>query len=1413
MGLTNKYTNFVVLKLYFMKTNKSKNRILNLKNLVLLLVLMPIIAFTHDSSEDVGLPNRRVSCFQEDKYGVMWIGTGRGLCRYDGYSYENFFHHYRDSTTIASDCVQGLFLDHDSMLWVATTEGISRYDYDKRQFENYYFAKGNLVCGFFGFFEYGDKLYTYGTGGLFIVNRNNHKLYPVNGLKNVIITCSVADNKGGMWLGGSGSSYIYYINLRNHKIVRKYIGHQINVKCMLLINKGKNNQRLFVGTEKGLFCIDTRNAKIVKDSSVPQYNGSVTFLHQLKRTLLIGTIYYGIKEYDLIKNSFTGQYTSTYFQSNASSHVTCYYVDRDKNLWLGTFDDGYKIDFNRKINTDQILNKLISGKFVTRISVDHYQNLWLGTRYSGLCYYNTKTHGCRWYTLENFEPFSRSNSNFIQSQYIDSTGKIWIACGTALISAKIAENGNLSPISWYNTYSDIVAIAEDYSHNIWLGSAQKGINVINTGKSDDGKKPLVLPSASRGNVTFILPLRSGKVIYSKFGSGLFVLDPSTGKSIQLIKNQKLKSYADRTVFIYADKQENLWLGTYGRGLIRYSLRNHSFNVYTMDDGLPCNDIVSITGDKTGCIWMGTAYGITRYNPKDKSFYTLYEQDGTGGNQFHEKSLCSLSDGTLFFGGNHGLTYFNSVNIASKIHQGNIVLEDLKVMNVSQRAGDPGSVLKRNIEETDKINLSYKQNSFSLDYTCLDYASQRKIDYAYKLEGFDKDWNYVGQQHRLTYSNLDAGNYTLYIKACLGKGAWNGQVRKLKIHVDVAPWLSLPAILLYFVIIACVIWFAIRTYMRIRISRLRLEMAEQKRRQDKELMSTKITFFTNISHELRTPLSMIYGPLSLISASKDTSPESRKLINIIKRNTERLLVLVDQLLDVGKIETQTLTLSVAECDVNAIVNSIMSNYSFLVEKKHLHVNCQFLPKEHASMLVDGDKIFKIVSNLLTNAIKYTDDNGYIEIALNDVKYLNSDDFNSSLIGKHCLVITVTDDGMGMPPEKMSELFGRYSRFSGKEKSSSVSGYGIGLNYVKNLVAIHHGDIYAKNGKEKGMTFEVALPVDADEYNEKEKSGVDQQQIFYMPDSADAEYSQSQKDSSKEETTIKVSAINENNEKRKVLIVEDNVELGHFIYQLLCKDYEVALAVNGQKGLDMAKKMVPDLIITDVMMPIMNGYELCKKVKTDIDLSHIPVIILTAKNMIQDQFEGYENGADVYINKPFLPAMLLKVIENIFHQQDLLRKTIMSEILDRSQELTPKEDNKVDEELQETNKKYLTISKPQKPQKEHTERQLLPVDKSFLEKLKKYLNDNISDPDLNVNTLGNEMCMSRTNFYRKVKALTGMTPNDLLQNYRLNRAVEYLKSRNYTMSEISEKVGFKTQSHFSTSFKKFIGMSPSEYLSEL
>ena len=1387
--------------------------IINLKNIVLLLLIsMPMNVLAHGSSEGMELPNRRVSCFQEDKYGVMWIGTGRGLSRYDGYGYENFFHHYRDSTTIASDCIQALYLDQDSVLWVATTEGVCRYDYDRHLFVNYYFKKNGDSFGFNGFFEYGDKLYAYGTGGLFIVNRNDHKLVSVKGLENVIITCAVADNKGVMWLGGSGSSYIYYIDLRSNKIVRKNMGQPIDVKCMLLINGGKNHQRILIGTGKGLVCIDTRTVEIVKDSFVPHYNGSVTFLRQLKRTLLIGTFYSGVKEYDLMENHFIGQYASSYVQTNKFPHVTCCYIDQNKNFWLGTFDNGYKIDFNRKINSDLILNKLILDKFVTRISVDHYQNLWLGTRYNGLCYYNTKTHTCRWYSLDNFEPFSRSNSNFIQSLFIDSTGKIWIACGTVLISGKIDDVGNIMPISWRNTYSDIVAITEDYSHNIWLGSAQKGISVVNLGSTEDGKKAFVLPSASRGNVTFILPLRSGNVIYSKFGSGLFILDPKTGKYSPLIGNRELRGYIDRTIFIYADDQENLWLGTYGRGLICYSLRNHSSKIYTMDDGLPCNDIVSVTGGKDGCVWMGTAFGITRFNPKDKSFYTLYEQDGTGGNQFHEKSLLTLSDGTIFFGGNHGVTYFNPLNIASKINYGNIVLEDLKVMNVSQRVGMPDCVLKRNIEETDKINLSYKQNSFSLDYTCLDYASQRKIVYAYKLEGFDKDWNYVGQQHRIAYSNLAAGNYTLYIKASLGKWAWNGQVRKLEIHVGVAPWLSWPAVLLYIVVIAFAILFATRTYMRIRISRMQLEVAERKRKQDRELMNTKITFFTNISHELRTPLSLIYGPLSLISMSKDTSPENKRLINVIKRNTERLLVLVEQLLDIGKIETQTLTLSVATCDVNAIVKDIISNCSFLIEKKQLHVNCQFLPKEKSHMLVDGDKIFKIVSNLLTNSIKYTEENGNIEITLSEENSLNSELFSSSLIGKHCLVITVTDDGMGMPPEKMSEIFSRYSRFNGKDKISNVSGSGIGLNYVKKLVEINHGDIFAKNGEEKGMTFKVALPVDAVEYNDKEKTGVAHQNIFSMPALTDVvPYHQGEHAKEEMVVTVESSDTNENNARRKILVVEDNVELGHFIYQLLSDDYQIVLAVNGKSGFDMAKEMLPDLILTDVMMPLMNGYELCHKVKNDINLSHTPVVMLTAKNMIQDQFEGYEQGADVYINKPFLPAMLLKVIENIFRQQDMLRKTIMNDILGMSQDKDSKGgDCKVVEVIKETDKKNLALSS--KSQK-NTERQLPPMDQAFLEKLKKYLNDNISDPDLNVNTLGNEMCMSRTNFYRKVKALTGQTPNDLLQNYRLNRAVEYIKSNNYTMNEISEMVGFKTQSHFSTSFKKFFGMSPSEYLSGL
>lgn len=1343
--------------------------------LIVLIITNALSASSQNSKETKDLiPNKHINAFSEDKSGYMWIATGRGLCKYNGYEYKNYYHILDDDTSLPSDFVTNLLLDSQSNLWITTTAGLCKYDYDVDAFISYSLSDSiRNICDF-GILEFGENIISYGVNGLKIVDEDIHNLTSVAGTENWLIGTLIADERGNLWAGCRGGQGI--LCLDKNFSVKKII--QLDKATEIYCSYKHKDGSIWFGTNQGIIVIDVDGQELKQYSDrdgIPIINQAVTFLFPAEENLLIGTETEGVKVYNWLTNSLLTGLNTNYFIDNKAKNVTCCYQDKARNLWLGTFDQGYIIDLDsyKKNNNDRFLSTFIKGKFVTRIGVDKDDNLWLGTRYDGLVYYNRKTHNVIEYNSSNFAPFTSSNSNFVQSLYVDSNGNLWLEYDRKLIHCLVQKEGSIASYKIYNVKTDIVTITEDSQNRIWLGSASDGIMICDINLSKDPEY-LTLPKKQWINITKILQLRNGEMLYSSYDDGIYVVNPQTMSVSPLIEDNQLRTYVARAVFLYEDFDNNVWIGTYGGGLIRYNLKNRQYEVFSMKNGLPSNDILAMTSDSEENLWISTSYGISKFDRQKKSFFNFFDYDGLGGNQFHEKSVARLGDGTLFFGGNHGLSYFNPKDMEVYSVPVSVIWEDLKILNVSEKVGD--GVLNTNINDTEEITLDYNQNVFSIDYIGIDFASAKKIRYAYRLNGFDKKWNYVGEHRRVTYSNLAPGSYVLEARAQGNDGTWSPESKKLRINIKVAPWLSWPAFICYGLVVLLLVYFFNRMYMRIKLDKAKLKLIEHQRAQEKEMMDVKIRFFTNISHELRTPLSMIYGPVKLLLEDKVLQTKHHYLLDSINHNVDRLLRLIDQLLDFGKIETDTLSLSVSRNEVCSIINNLVNNYSYYAHEKNIQVvvNC---PYQSLLVAVDADKLSKIVNNLFSNALKYTLRDGHVMIDVRDVQRMD-ESCSAALIGKHCLVITVTDDGVGMPEKDLPYLFERYKRFEGKENRwNNIAGTGIGLNYVKCLVEKHHGYINAKLGAERGMVFTFALPIDFSEYSEDEiEVKVNDELCMHLSESV---------------STVEVDIDEEaqHEDKPLVLIVEDNAELSLFIRQLLKEEYNILVASNGQEGYEKALESIPDLIVSDVLMPVMNGYELCHEIKNDINLCHIPFVILTAKTMEKDHLDGYMQGADVYLNKPFNPILLKTIISNIFINLRRRREVLMGQKFQLPQEEANK-DNEVTDLTQD----------------------MSPLDKRFMEKLYAYIEENLSNPELNVNILGRELGFSRTSFYRKIKALTDQGPNDFLQIYRLNRAAELLSKKEYSVNEVSDFVGFKTHSHFSTCFKKFFGVSPRDYMSK-
>lgn len=827
--------------------------------------------------------------------------------------------------------------------------------------------------------------------------------------------------------------------------------------------------------------------------------------------------------------------------------------------------------------------------------------------------------------------------------------------------------------------------------------------------------------------------------------------------------EEFAAISHRTITIYEDDRGNLWFGTYGNGAVRYDKRDGIFTHFGPDSGLAGNDVLCILQDGNRDIWMSTASGLSVYNQRSGKFRNFYEYDGTGGDQFHEKAGLESRSGKLYFGGNHGVTYFRPEDLSAGNRKVDVILEDFLIMNRSAGIGGRKDVLDEHISSTRRIILDHRQNAFSIDYVGIDYGSSHKLRYAYRLNGFDRDWNYVDHHRRASYSNLSPGRYVFEVMAQNSDGAWSDNPRSLEIVVRAAPWLSPVALLLYTVFALVVLYTGLRIYIRISMDRERLDLVERERKYEQEMNDMKIRFFANISHELRTPLSMVYGPVKKLRTGTASDSEKPYLLGLAEYNSEKLLRLADQLMDFSKLENDTLGLSVEAVDLGAFLKETAHIFGYYAREKGIRLDID-IPQGGSEVFVDPDKIDKITANLLSNAVKYTPDGGNVIL-------------NAAVNGtgaERQLRIEVLDDGRGMKDEDLDHLFTRYKRFA-DQYSARTTGKGIGLNYSKRLAEMHKGSLTARKREGGGMVFTLTVPAGRESYGPEEMAA----------DKGALPLTGTNPEILSASGRVPVhTADSLSGPRPAILVVEDNEELLSFLASLLSPEYRVLVATDGGKGLEICRKLAVDLVLSDVLMPNMNGYQLCSAIKENAELCHIPVVLLTAKTLDGDHLEGYNSGADAYLNKPFNPEVLTALIGNIF-----------SNIRRRQQKISG---TGVSD----------PVAQPPAPGQEGGF--ISPLDAKFLEKLYERLDTDISNSALNINMLSRELGFSRTSFYRKIKSLTGHSPNDFLRIYRLQKAAALLRTRRYSVNEIVDMTGFGTHSHFSLCFKNQFGMTPKDYM---
>ena len=1326
-----------------------KHTVFKLRNIAVSITLLvsALPSFASRPVNSRSLSNLHVYDIAQDSLGYIWVATANGLCRNMGDSYDIFYSDPADATSLPSNNITGLYYKHP-FLWIASGRGVAAKDIHSKRFIRY--LASSKSDGFFsGFIDFHGDIYAYGFGGIYRINSKKRTLDKIFSSHNTPVNTAAVTEDNEIWLATNQ-------RLTKLNAFFKPIASIRLLKGCLINSILPYKNILYLGTNEGLKSFDPSTGKLsqtIKDAAYAKMVVNSLLRIDADNILVCtrngGQFFYNIK---------TGTRSSESHNFNLDdvqdADIAASFIDGENKLWLGTFDRGLlrTHDYKSTFNSDNKLEKAFKGCFVTRIEADNHNRFWVGTRYTGLKVYDRNSGK----VISASLPVQNS---FIQNIYRDSRNRLWVGYNMNLAVGNLSPGSLvLSNLRTFENIGNVVSAAEDKNGNIWVGTSDNGIFIY--GPDLVLKKHLANRLFNSDNITKIVLMPSGEMLVAAYTDGIYVVNPKTYKARPLeIPDRSLCVTA---VDLLLDKNNGLWIGTYDNGLVYYDFKTKKTQHY---NNFQSHDIVSVNEDNNGNIWLGSSNGLYYINRRKGEIHSYVRGPGLLGAQYHEKSTCRASDGSLYFGGNAGLQQISPGNISDITGKVPVYLTSVVPL---YKGFSPNDKIK-DAEEAfvDEVTLSHQNSGLSISFGALDYS--QPVEYAYMLEGYDKGWVDSGEYTRATYTNLPPGSYRFLVKTQIG-GVWSEPVCLLKIHMKEAPWLSPFAIAAYVMLAIILIIVIIRLYIRLKLEKGRIALAEKRAADEKIIATRKINFFQNISHELRTPLTLISSPMKQLQNNFRTMSEEEidRDLRYMDFNVHRLLTLMTQILKFREVHGETLPLAVSYSDVISQSEQIVSLFNIYAAEKGITIELVCHVKEN-HLLYDTDKFEKMLNNLLFNAVKYTPDGGHVAVRLDLTRHPECIPNTDGIY----LEICVTDDGIKMDVENAHNIFTRFFRIFNASSKIKNAGFGIGLDFVKKIVAIHHGAIVGRPNAVKGMTFIIDLPVEESAYTPEE---------FYKEESQPVSATGSEDSVRWYPGKVMESASQSDEEgssKPKLLIVEDQTDLLKFIESIFIDKFDVITASDGNEGLEKATQKLPDIIITDVMMPIMNGIEMMDKLKNNPVTSHIPVIVLTAKNCDANQIEGYTIGADLYLGKPFNPEVLKAAVNSILTNIERQRRSVAASA-GTSEETA--------------------IETPQMSE----------WDRKFLEKLYAYINANISNADLNVNLLGKELGFSRSNFYRKIKALVGVTPNEMLRIYRLNRASEMLKSRAYSIGEIADLTGFATQSHFSSLFKKQFGMTPSEYI---
>ncbi|OQP61463.1 hybrid sensor histidine kinase/response regulator [Niastella vici] len=1354
-----------------------------------LLFLYPVLAqpvqypFLHLDVSN-GLSHNQVNTIIKDAKGFMWFGTASGLNRYDGYVFRTFRHKENDSTSLNEDQIVKIQEGPQNKFWIDTRSGQCIFDPVSEKAMTNTLAWCRQVSlpaafvndiekdkqGCFWFAQTGYGASRYNPAAHTVRRFPRQPVIP----NTPDIVDMEADNAGNLWIMYSDGLLEAYNTATEKKIYsNSALFKQPGTLRYRLFADAENELWIYTqGYPQGVFCLGKNNnlTHYHRDAAFSRLNNNlVTGIQQDNNgNIWIITDHGGVN----LLNKKTG--AISYLENKpedvksiSQNSVNAIYRDNTGIIWLGTYKRGVNY-YHENIIKFPVYRHLLSDAHslpyddVNRFVEDDKGNLWIGTNGGGLIYFDRSNGTFRTFKHNPGNTNSISN-DVIVSLCIDHNKKLWVGSyyggldcydGQRFIHYKndAADTNSISDNS-------IWEIFEDAQQQLWVGTLTGGLNRFEPKTNNFYRYRQGTNALNSTYISALAEDRDGN-LWIGTESGINVRNKQTGRFIYYLHDSKdPRSLSSNSVTaLLRDSRGNMWVTTRD-GLNFFDETSGSFRHFTQADGLSENNILTLMEDNEHTLWLGTTNGISRawiqqYDPKGHmqiQFRNYDERDGLQGREFNENAALKTRRGELIFGGANGFNIINPDAISHNTIVPEVVLTDLRVFDKSLQPGELVNnrvLLTAAISEVKEIRLKYYENIFSLEFAALNYSNPEKNQYAYKLEGFNNDWLTTDGTHRtVTYTNLDPGTYTFRVKASNGDGVWNEKGTALVVTILPPFWRTIPAFILYALLIAGILIAARR--LTIQRAHMRFQLAQQKKEAERvhELDLLKLKFFTNVSHEFRTPLSLIMAPVEKM-VKHTHEPEQKKQYQLIYRNARRLLALVNQLLDFRKLEMQELRLYPSHGDIVSFVKEVAFSFTDMAGAKHINFNfATDIPALQISF--DPDKLERILFNLLSNAFKFTPEYGNIEVLL-ALQAGSGGHPHSQYVS-----IKVKDSGIGIPAEDQERIF---ERFFQHDVPGTIlnQGSGIGLAISKEFVRLHQGTIAVESEPGKGTCFTVLLPVTAPV---EKPVTAPVEEVLMTPEPAEETGDQTGKGGRK---------------KPVLLIVDDNEDIRFYLKDNLRRNYMVYEAVNGAEGWEKTKQLQPDLVVSDVMMPVMDGMELCRTIKHDKHTSHIPVILLTARSAAEPKMEAFQVGANDYVTKPFSYEMLQSRIKNLLAQQEAMRKLFQKQV--------------------EVNPSEISVTS---------------VDEQFIRQSIETVEQNISNPDFSVEDLSRALHMSRVALYKKLLALTGKSPLDFIKTIRLKRAAQLLEKSQFNISEIAYEVGFNNPKYFARTFKKEFGVLPSEY----